>query len=140
MSALQYSQYWQNIWHKESSWCSKDEIQTYFFKNFYITSTITEWNKSNQHIRNTESYALFRKHLLRFIRPVANTIFNAHNTKRIKLSTRLRVGFSHLKKHKFRHNFQDALNPLSSCGKFAELTTHLFLHCSHFSNERLTLI
>ena len=46
-----------------------------------------------------ESYAFFRKHLLSFIRPEANNIFNVHNAKGIKLLTRLRVGFSHLKEH-----------------------------------------
>ena len=52
-----------------------------FFKNSYIPSTIIEWNKSNQDIRNAESYALFRKHLLTFIRPKANNILNLHNAK-----------------------------------------------------------
>ena len=41
---------------------------------------------------------------------------------------------------KFQHNFEDAINPLCSCGKFVESTTHFFLHCTHFSNQRLTLI
>ena len=53
---------------------------------------------------------------------------------------RLRVGFSHLKERKFRHNFVDAINPLCSCGNFVESTTHFFLHCTHFSNQRLTFI
>ena len=111
-----------------------------FFKNSYFPSTIIEWNKLDQDIRNAESYALFRKHLLSFIRPEANNIFNVHNAKGIKLLTRLRVGFSHLKEHKFRHNFVDAINPLCSCGNFVESTTHFFLHCTHFSNQRLTFI
>ena len=48
-----------------------------------------------------ESYALFRKHLLSCIRPEANSVFNVHNARRMKLSSRLRVGFSHLKESKF---------------------------------------
>ena len=83
-----------------------------FFKTSYFPSTISEWNKLDQDIRNAESHALFRKHLLSFIRPEANNIFNVHNAKGIKPLTRLRVGFSHLKEHKFRHNFVDAINPL----------------------------
>ena len=58
----------------------------------------------------------------------------------IKLLTRLRVRFSHIKEHKFRHNFQDAINPLCCCGNLAESTTHFFLHCTHFSNQKLALI
>ena len=69
-----------------------------FFKNSYLPSTIIEWNKLDQGIRNAES---FRKHLLSFIRLEANNMFNADKAKGIKLLTRLRVGFSHLKQHKF---------------------------------------
>ena len=60
-----------------------------FFKNSYIPSTTIEWNKLDQDIRNAKSYAFFRKHLLRFIRPKADHIFNVHNAKGIKLLTRL---------------------------------------------------
>ena len=109
-----------------------------FFRNSFNPSEIIEWNRLDQDIRNAESYVLFRKHLLSFIRPEANNIFNVHNAKGINLLTRLRVDFSHLKEHKFRHNFVDAINPL--CGNFVESTTHFFFHCTHFSNQRLTLI
>ena len=46
-----------------------------------------------------------------FIRPEANNILNVHNAKEIKLSTRLLIGVSHLKEHKFRHYFEDAIKP-----------------------------
>ena len=42
------------------------------FKDSYISSAIIEWNRLDQNICNAESYALFRKHLLSFIRPEAN--------------------------------------------------------------------
>ena len=111
-----------------------------FFKNSYIPSTIIEWNKLDQDIRNAESYALFRKLVLGFIRPGPNNIFNVHNKKDIKLLTRLRIGFIHLKEQKFRHNSVDARNPLCSCGNFLESATHFFVQCTHFCNQRLTLI
>ena len=105
-----------------------------------MPSTIIEWNTLGRGIRNAESNALFRKHLLIFVRPEANNIFNVQNAKGIQLLTRLRVGFSDLKEHKFQHNFEDAINPLCSCGSFFESITHFFLHCTHFSNQRLTLV
>ena len=52
----------------------------------------------------------------------------------------MRVGFSHHREHKFQHNFVDTINPWCSCGNIVESTTHFFLHCTHFSNERLTFI
>ena len=45
--------------------------------------------------------------------------------------TRLRLSFSHLHEHKFRHGFKDTLNPLCSCSIEAKTTTHYFLRC-HF--------
>ena len=57
----------------------------------------------------------------------------------IELLTRLRVGLSHLREHKFRHNFQDSLDPFCNCGRHIETTIHFFLHCSNYSNQRKTL-
>ena len=45
--------------------------------------------------------------------------------------TRIRLGFSHLREHKFKHNFQDTLNLLCSCSVEVESTSHYFL-CFHF--------
>ena len=50
------------------------------------------------------------------------------------------MGLSHLREHKFRHNFQDTLNPICSCGENIETTTHYLLHCSNYLNERMTLL
>ena len=40
----------------------------------------------------------------------------------------------------FRHNVQDCLNPLCSCGLETEDTIHYLLHCHHFSLYRFDLI
>ena len=62
-----------------------------------------------------------------------------HNPHGIKLITRLRVGLSHLREHKFRLNFQESLDPFCNCGWHVETTTHLFLHCSNYPNQKTTL-
>ena len=49
-------------------------------------------------------------------------------------------GFSHLKEHKFKHNFQDSIDPLCSCGNDIESTVHFFLHCPNFTTQRQTLL
>ena len=69
----------------------------------------------------------------------ANSIFDIHNPLGIKLLTRLRLGLSHLHEHKFRHCFQDTLNPLCECSKDIESTMHFFLHCTNFLIPRQTL-
>ena len=78
--------------------------------------------------------------LLKFMKPSSNSLFNCHSLKGIKLITRLRLDLSHLRKHKFRHNFQDTLNPIWSCGDDIETTIHYLLHCSNYWDEGRTLL
>ena len=60
-----------------------------------------------------------------------------HNPKGLKLITRLRLGLSHLRFHKFKHSFQDTLNPICNYGT-AETSVHYLLHCTNNLTERLT--
>ena len=110
-----------------------------YFKNSFFLSAISEWNKLDLNIRNSASLNVFKKKLLYFIRPCANSIFDIHNPLGIKLLTRLRLGLSPLHEHKFRHCFQDTLNPLCECAKDIESTMHFFLHCTNFLIPRQTL-
>ena len=110
-----------------------------YFKNTFIPSAILEWNKLDSFIRNSESLELFKKSLLKFTRPKPNSIFNIYNLVGIKYLTRLKLGFSHLKEHKFKHNFQDSVDPLCSCGNGIESTKHFFLHRANFNTQRKTL-
>ena len=57
----------------------------------------------------------------------------------IQYLTRLRLGFSHLKEHKFNHNFQDSVDSLCSCGIETESTKYFLLHCANFRMQRKTL-
>ena len=116
------------------------KVKHSFFENSFFPSAVIEWNKLDTNICNSTSLNQFKARVLEFIRPKPNSIFNVSNHVGIKLLTRLRVGFSHLREHKFRHNFQDSLNPLCSCGQDAETTTHFFLHCNIYSSERKTLL
>ena len=112
-----------------------------FFKNTFFPSTKIEWNKLVWEIKNSESIVTFKKIILSFIRSSANSTFNCHNPRGIKLLSRLRLGLSHLREHKFKHSFQDSLNPFCSCGKGeVETSSHYLLHCSNYSEERLALL
>ena len=75
------------------------------FKNSFFPSTVIEWNKLDSNIRNCESLAPFRKRILPFISPFANSTFQCHSPKGLKLITRLQLGLSHLRFHKFKHSF-----------------------------------
>ena len=106
-----------------------------YFKNSFFLSAITEWNNLDSNIRNSESLAIYNKHILASIRPSAGNTFHCHSPDSLKIITRPKLGLSHLQCHKFKHNFQDKLNPI--CSFVTAETT--FLHCSNFSNERLAV-
>ena len=106
-----------------------------FFKNSFFPSTIIEWNKLDPGLRKAESLLLFKTNILKFKRPSPNSVYNCHNPKGLKLITRLRLGLSHLREHKFKHNFQDTINLLCSYGIDIESTEHFLLHCPQFANE-----
>ena len=50
----------------------------------------------------------------------------------------MRLGLSHLADHKFRHNFQDCLNPICSCSHDIETKSHFLLHCLNYRCARKT--
>ena len=41
------------------------------------------------------------------------------------------LGFSHLREHKFRHNFADTVNPLYSCAVKIKSIDYFFLRCQN---------
>ena len=103
-----------------------------YFKNYFFPSVIIEWNKLDHNV--------FKSNILKFIRPSSNSFFDCHNPIGIKYITRIRLGLSHLREHKFKHSFQDTLNPICNCGNDVESAIHFFLHCPLYSNERRTLL
>ena len=70
-----------------------------FFRNSFFPSTITEWNKLDCDIRNSDSLNIFKLLLLKFVRPLANSVFDINNPYGLKLLTRLRLDLSHLRYH-----------------------------------------
>ena len=109
------------------------------FETLFFPFAVIEWSKLDNNIRNSESVSAFKKQILKFIRPSPNSTFNEHNPHGMKLLTRLRLGLSHLREQKCRHNFQDSPDPFCNCSRHIETTIHFFLHCSNYSNQRKTL-
>ena len=67
-----------------------------FFKNSFFPAAISEWNSLDINTQNSPSTNLFKKGLLKFIRPESNSTYNINDTKRLKLLARLWFGVSHL--------------------------------------------
>ena len=57
----------------------------------------------------------------------------------LKVLTRLRLDFVHLNEHRFRHNFQECMNPECSCSLETEDTSRYLLHCHNFALHRIDL-
>ena len=100
-----------------------------YLKNSFFPSTAVEWNKLDSNRRKSESLMLFKKSILIFIRPFANSVFQCDNPKGLKLIAMLRLGLSHLR-----------FTLISICNYgTVETTVHYLLHYPNFSKERLTL-
>ena len=98
----------------------------------FFPSALAEWNKLDSDIRNSPLYSAFKENILNLIRPRSNDVFNVSQPKGLIFLTRLRVDLSHLRKHKFKHSFLDALNPICTCDFDIETLNHFFLHCPRF--------
>ena len=110
------------------------------FKNSFFPSTIKDWYKLDETIRNSESNSIFKSRLLSFIRRLGSNLYNVFDPIGLTFLTRLHLGFSHLNELRFRHSFPDCINPLCSCSLEIEDTSHYLLHCHHFSQYRIDLM
>ena len=77
---------------------SNIKTRSNFFRNSFFPSIIIEWNKLDSDIHNSDSLNIVKLPLLKFVRSIANSVFDINNPDGLKLLTRLRY-------HKFRHNF-----------------------------------
>ena len=111
-----------------------------YFSDSFFPSVIKEFNNLNYEIAHNLSFHRFRKFLSKSIKPAPNSLFGACDPHGVKLLTRLRVGLSHLKEQKFRHNFHDTIDPLCPCNMEPETVSHFFLRCLNYNNLRINLM
>ena len=111
-----------------------------YLKHSFIPYVLKEWNRLSTEIRNSLSCKEFRKSLSPFTKTTCSSRFSIYRPIGVKLLVRLRLGFSHLREPKFRHNFQDALNPLYFCCLEPETTLNYLLCLHNFSSANLGLI
>ena len=110
------------------------------YRSSFFPYCIAEWNKLDRSLRELPSSETFKNAILKFLRPKGNPVFRVSDNKGVIFLNRLRVGFSHLREHKFRHNFADTFDPFCNCRTNSiETTEHFMMHCSEHSNERLVM-
>ena len=74
-------------------------IPTFKSKHVFFTSTVSEWNKLDPSLHNSEIFLTFKKNILQFMRPTDNSVYSCHTPKGIKLITRLLLGLSQMREH-----------------------------------------
>ena len=119
-------------------WFINFKIKRNFFKNSFFPSTVIEWNKLDPNLLNENSFHIYKKNILQFIRPTLNSFFNCHNPKGIILVTRLCTGPSHLREHKFKHSFQDSLNPICNAALISNHVYIIFSTVPYFKTKDLS--
>ena len=67
------------------------------YRNSCFPSTIIDWNNLDSNLCNSKNVGIFKSSILKLIN-------NCCNLKGIRLMTRLRLEFSHLREHRFKYN------------------------------------
>ena len=98
---------------------------------------LREWNKLDPSLRSVDSLSKFKAELIKSLRPTKRSVFKISDIVGVRLLAILWLGFSHLREHKFRHNFSNSSRCVS--GEGDETTEHFLLRC-HFANTRSTLL
>ena len=88
----------------------------------------------------SENFSLFKSNILSSYDHLQALFIIVITLEELALLQDLKLDKNHLREHKFKHDFQDTLNPLCSCGNDAESTEHFLLHCPQFVNERRSLL
>ena len=107
--------------------------------NAYFTNALHELNLLDETVRNSATLAEFKRKLLNSIKPVKNSLFGVLDICGVKQLTMLRLEFSALNEHRFRHNFQ-CINPMCACNTGIEDNAHFFLQCPLFDTIRNDLL
>ena len=102
------------------------------FSHTYFQNYVSEWNCLDVSMSSSQTISKFKRKLSKLIRPHERSIFNIYDLEGIKLLTHLRVEFSDLRYHRYRHNFHCA-SPTCLCQTGTEGNEHLLLHCPRFS-------
>ena len=110
------------------------------YQSSFFPYCISQWNVRDSNIRNLPTIPTFKSAIFKFIRPKSSSVLNVRHHQGAIFLTRLRIGFSHLHEHKFRHNFLDTTDPFCTCRTNSiEMTEHYLLRCSKFSTYRSVL-
>ena len=108
------------------------------YKRTFFPDCYNEWEILDPSIKNSFNLNIFKSKLMKTLRPAKKGYFGITDRHGIKQISRLRVGHSDLRAHRFPKSFNCA-SPICSCGAENETVDHYLLRCSNFSGPRVLL-
>ena len=105
------------------------------FLNSFFPYCHHNWKNLDLTIKNSQSLDIFKKKFIKTIRPIYRDCFDIRDRRGISLLSKLRLDFSDLREHRFRHKF-NCPSPDCRCGNDVESTTHFLVHCDLYRNPR----
>ena len=108
-----------------------------YLSSFFPDAT-KNWNNIITDFNDLPSFEDLKKHLISLYRPHAQPIFDIHNP-HLRYIFQLRVGLSHLRYHKKRHNFADTPSDKCLCKNGVEDTHHFLIECPFYTTHRKAL-
>ena len=109
---------------------------TSFYHNYFLPSTLRQWNSLPVEVRQLNTLSLFKTFLKKGLQSVP-TCYNCGSRKAQILHAHLRTGCSSLNMDLFHKNIIES--PLCRCGSIED-TKHYFFHCKFYQGPRKTLL
>ena len=105
------------------------------YSNSFFPYCRLHWSNLDEPIKNSQSLSKFKSCILKSIRPSTKPYYNISDRYGLSLLVKLRVYFSDLREHRFRHSF-NCRSPVCSCLNGDESTQHFLLFCNNFTRAR----
>ena len=90
----------------------KFRARTEYFNQSFSPFFVNARHKQDSSMRKAKSTKRLKSMFKEFFNLKQRSLFAIHDPVGVKLLSRLRLKFSHLNEHKFRHNFKDAASPM----------------------------
>ena len=110
------------------------------YENSFFPNAISTWNNIVSNFQHLPTFERLKSHIISLIRPEKRSTYNVLNLLHLRHLFQLRVGLSHLRSHKKRHNFIDTPSDICLCKNGVEDTRHFLLYCPFYKTHRATLV
>ena len=108
------------------------------YMNTFFPFCYIHWQDIDLTLKNSLSVEKFKYEYIKIFRPPKTNLFGIQDRQGLRLLTRLRVDFSDLRQHRYKHHFH-CMDPTCQCSTENETSEHFLIRCPRFSLQRLTL-